>query len=191
MKLVTGAGLAWGATLLKLSSALFGLAAAAFLVLPLFRPEVEPAPEAPRYITLRPSIPPEAKPEPKAKPEAKPEVKPEPEPEPAVSEAEPEAPSDADPRIQEERESFSGAILMVESQPPGATIWVNGVDQGQTPVSVGLDCQPGRDLVVDFSLRGFEKSRHRTRCPKDTLVKVTARLRKVPGKSPGKSPGKK
>jgi hypothetical protein len=170
----------WGAQVLKLSSALFGVAAAGALVLPQVRPEAAVAPSAPRYVTLRPQSEPEPETKPASKPASKPEAKPE------VSDATPEEPSIEESRTEEERSSFTGAILMVESQPPGATIRVNGVDQGETPVSVGLDCMPGRDLVVDFALRGFEKSRHRTRCPKDALVKVTARLRKASGKAPGK-----
>ena len=182
MKPTLRSAMTWGAQVLKLSSALFGVAAAGALVLPLVRPEEAKAPTEPRYVTLRPTLPPEAKPEPKAKPESK--AKPTPEPE--ANDSTPEEPSAAKPQIEEERSSFTGAILMVESQPPGANIRVNGVDQGETPVSVGLDCMPGKDLVVDFSLRGFEKSRHRTLCPKDALVKVTARLRKASGKAPGK-----
>ncbi len=176
MKPTVRSAMTWSAQVLKLSSALFGVAAAGALVLPLVRPEEAKAPPEPRYVTLRPTLPPEAKPEPKARPT----------PEPEGNDSAPEEPSVEEPRIDEERSSFTGAILMVESQPPGASIRVNGVDQGETPVSVGLDCTPGRDLVVDFALRGFEKSRHRTRCPKDALVKVTARLRKASGKAPGK-----
>ena len=86
----------------------------------------------------------------------------------------------------EERADFEGAILMVESEPAGATILVDGKDQGQTPVSVGLECLPGTPVLVEFSLRGYEKAKHRTLCPHDALVKVTARLRKGSGKSPGK-----
>lgn len=184
MKPTVRSAMIWGAQVLKLSSALFGIAAAGALVLPLVRPEAAVAPSAPRYVTLRPLSEPEPEAKPPSKPPSKPEAKPAPEPE--VSDATPEEPSTEEPRIEEERSSFTGAILMVESQPPGASIRVNGVDQGETPVSVGLDCMPGRDLIVDFTLRGFEKSRHRTRCPKDALVKVTARLRKASGKAPGK-----
>jgi hypothetical protein len=150
---------------LKLSSALFGLAAAGVLVLPLVRGEAE-APSGPRYITLQPTF---------SDTDSESESA-------ETGGASPEAPSAPEQAIQEERSSFKGAILMVESQPPGATIRVNGIDQGETPVSVGLDCLPGSTLKVDFALRGFEKSTHRTVCPRDALVKVTARLRKGSGK---------
>jgi hypothetical protein len=138
---------------LKLASALCGLAAAGLFVLPLVRGEVS---SAPRYVTLQPSFPEKTPPPPEAPREEK--------------------------VTTEERSDFDGAILMVESEPSGATILVDGKDQGQTPVSVGLECLPGKPLVVDFSLRGYAKARHRTLCPHNALVKVTARLRKSTGK---------
>ena len=138
---------------LKLASALCGLAAAGLFVLPLVRGEVS---SAPRYVTLQPSFPEKAPPPPEAPKAAPPEEK----------------------VTTEERSDFDGAILMVESEPSGATILVDGKDQGQTPVSVGLECLPGKPVVVDFSLRGYAKAQHRTFCPRDALVKVTARLRK-------------
>jgi hypothetical protein len=153
----------WGAEMLKLSSALFGLAAAGLLVLPLLRGGTE-APSGPRYLTLEPVFSSDSESGDSASGESAPSAQ----------------------AIQEERSRFTGAILMVESQPPGATVRVNGIDQGEAPVSVGLDCLPGRELVIDFSLPGFEKSTHRTLCPRDTLVKVTARLRKGSGRSSGK-----
>jgi hypothetical protein len=142
---------------LKLASALCGLAAAGLFVLPLVRGEVS---SAPRYVTLQPSFPEKAPPPPEAPPEAPQEEK----------------------VTTEERSDFEGAILMVESEPSGATILVDGKDQGETPVSVGLECLPGKPVTVAFSLRGYEKAQHRTLCPLDALVKVTARLRKSTGK---------
>ena len=79
----------------------------------------------------------------------------------------------------EERSAFDGAILMVESEPSGATVHVDGKNQGDTPVSIGLECKPGKTVIIDFTLPGFEKTRHRTTCPTDSLVKVTAQLRKA------------
>lgn len=142
---------------LKLASALCALAAAGLFVLPLVRGEVS---SAPRYVTLQPSFSQEAPPAPDAPKEEK--------------------------VTTEERSDFEGAILMVESEPSGATILVDGKDQGETPVSVGLECLPGKPILVDFSLRGYEKAQHRTLCPLDALVKVTARLRKSTGKPSGK-----
>ena len=45
---------------------------------------------------------------------------------------------------------------------------------------------PGTPVLVEFSLRGYEKAKHRTVCPHDALVKVTARMRKGSGKASGK-----
>jgi hypothetical protein len=146
---------------LKLASALCGLAAAGLFVLPLVRGEVS---SAPRYVTLQPSFPEKTPPPPEA-----------------PKEASKEAPQE-EKVTTEERSDFDGAILMVESEPSGATILVDGKDQGETPVSVGLECLPGKPVVVDFSLRGYAKAQHRTFCPHDALVKVTARLRKSTSK---------
>ncbi|QRN96250.1 PEGA domain-containing protein [Archangium violaceum] len=158
------------AAVLKLASALCGLAAAGLFVLPLLRGEVS---STPRLITLSPtSASSSSEPTPASKPGGD---------EPAASEGEP--PPETEKPTREERTAFKGALLSLESQPSGANVRVNGVDQGDTPVTVGLDCVPGRTLVVEFTLRGFQKATHRTPCPRDSLVTVTARLRKGSGKS--------
>ncbi|MCY1082883.1 PEGA domain-containing protein [Archangium lansingense] len=159
-------GLAAG---LKLASALCALVAVGLFVRPLLQGELS---MQPRMITLQPTFtatPVEAPSEGKGD-----------SPTPAPR----ELPRDTVTR--EERADFDGAILMVESEPSGATILVDGKDQGETPVSVGLECLPGTPVLVELSLRGYEKAKHRTLCPHDALVKVTARLRKGSGKSSGK-----
>lgn len=158
----------WLAAGLKLASALSALVAVGLFVRPLLLGELS---TQPRMITLQPtftSVPVESPPE--RTPDA------------------PGAPKELPQETvtREERADFEGAILMVESEPGGATILVDGKDQGQTPVSVGLECLPGTPVLVEFSLRGYEKAKHRTLCPHDALVKVTARLRKGSGKSSGK-----
>jgi hypothetical protein len=156
------------AAVLKLASALCGLAAAGLFILPLVRGEVS---SAPRAITLQPLFPAEA---PAAPPEPPREA-------PAQ-----ELPPEEERVATEERVDFKGSILMVESEPSGATILVDGKDQGETPVSVGLECRPGQPVIIEFSLRGHDKARHHTPCPRDELVKVTAKLRKSSGKRSGK-----
>jgi hypothetical protein len=156
------------AAVLKLASALCGLAAAGLFVLPLVRGEVS---SAPRTLTLQPLFPAEA-PAPQETP-----------PQEAPSQ---EVPPEEEKVATEERIDFKGSILMVESEPSGATILVDGKDQGETPVSVGLECLPGQPVIIDFSLRGHDKAKHRTSCPRDALVKVTAKLRKRSGKPSGK-----
>ncbi len=162
------------AVALKLTSGLCAVAAAVLFVLPLVRGEVN---AGPRYITLQPSS---ASREPNAPESPPPEERAEaPVPPPAK-----EPPSNE--LTEEERSSFDGAILMVESEPSGATVHVDGKNQGDTPVSIGLECTPGKPIVIDFSMAGFEKTRHRTLCPHEALVKVTARLRKGSSKASGK-----
>ncbi|WP_152622538.1 PEGA domain-containing protein [Archangium violaceum] len=158
-------GLAAG---LKLASALCALVAVGLFVRPLLQGELT---TGPRMITLQPTF--------ASTPVERPA-----ESAPPGATAPKELPPDA--AVREERADFEGAILMVESEPSGATILVDGKDQGETPVSVGLECLPGTPVLVEFSLRGHEKATHRTVCPHDALVKVTARLRKGSGKASGK-----
>ncbi len=165
------------AAVLKLASALCGLAAAGLFVLPLLRGEVS---SSPRLITLSPTSAASA-PQPTSKAIAAPKPRVD---EPAAEEPPPET----EKQTQEARTPFQGALLSLESHPSGANVRVNGVDQGDTPVTVGLDCVPGRTLVVEFTLKGFQKATHRAKCPRNALVTVTARLRKGSDKS---STGKK
>lgn len=138
------------AAVLKLGSALCALAAAGLLSLPLVRGEVG---TRPRDITPTPIATEDG------------ETR-------TVEEAE-----SADNSIQESSSAFEGAILSLESQPAEATVQVNGRDQGETPIMVGLECMPGEPVVITFSRRGFESVTHRTPCPRDALVTVKARLK--------------
>jgi hypothetical protein len=153
---------------LKLASAVCALVAVGLFVRPLLQGELT---TGPRMITLQPTF----SPAPVERPAER---------APQATAAPVEPPPETG--IREERADFEGAILMVETEPSGATILVDGKDQGETPVSVGLECLPGTPVLVEFSLRGYEKAKHRTVCPHDALVKVTARLRKSAGKASGK-----
>lgn len=170
---------------LKLLSSLCGLAAVILLVRPLAQGELTPGP---RYITLEPGTPSVTRDAPAP---VEPSGKAPPTPSRAgVAEPPPETPEEAAPAtagVQEQRSAFQGALLMLESQPAGATVRVNNVNQGETPVTVGLDCVPGRTLVITYSLRGFEGTTHRTSCPRDALVTVKAQLRRSTGKPSGKA----
>ena len=91
------------------------------------------------------------------------------------------APS-ADPGkvITEQSTAFDGAaILMIESEPGGVSVRVDGNDQGNTPVSLTLDCLPGKPIKVEVSRKGYERAQHLTFCRPDTMIKLYARLRKV------------
>jgi hypothetical protein len=173
---------------LKLGSALCGLAAAVLFVLPLLRGELQ---TQPRLITLTPTFAPQK--DPKAPVVASPGTQEESVPAARDGLRDPFVAPEPDPVVQEERADFDGAILVLESEPAGAVTWVDGKEQGETPVSVGLDCRPGTPVVVEFTLRGHQRLTHHTLCPKDAMLKLSARLRKSekPEAAPAPSPGKK
>lgn len=160
--------LEWLAAGLKLGSALFALAAVGLAVRPLWLGELS---LKPRMLTLQPTFSEEP-------------VK---APEPVAAETKTPAPQEAAPGsvTREERADFDGSVLMIDSEPSGATVLVDGRDQGETPVSVGLECVPGTPVIVSISLRGYERAKHTTLCPHDALVKVTAQLKKSPGRAAG------
>jgi hypothetical protein len=90
------------------------------------------------------------------------------------------APS-ADPEqaITEQTTSFDGAaILVVESEPGGGSVRVDGNDQGNTPVSLTLDCLPGKPIKVEVTRKGYERAQYLTFCRTNTMIKLYARLRK-------------
>jgi hypothetical protein len=92
----------------------------------------------------------------------------------------PEPSADPEKVITEQSTAFDGAaILMVESEPGGVSVRVDGNDQGNTPVSLTLDCLPGKPIKVEVSRKGYERAQHLTFCRPDTMIKLYARLRKV------------
>ncbi|KFE71054.1 PEGA domain-containing protein [Hyalangium minutum] len=82
--------------------------------------------------------------------------------------------------ITEQSAAFDGAsVLMIESEQSGVSVRVDGNDQGNTPVSLTLDCLPGKPIKVEVSRKGYERAQHLTFCRPDTMIKLYARLRKV------------
>lgn len=171
------------AAVLKLGSAVSALAAAALFVLPAVNGSFS---NKPRMLTLTPTFGAAAQGSAASEQQAEASALSAPveklkalfaEPEPPVA---PVATATPDPNVvvQEERAAFNGAILMLDSEPSGARTWLNGQEQGATPVSVGLDCLPGVPLEVEFALRGYERAKHTALCPKDAMLKLTAHLRK-------------
>ncbi|WNG41117.1 PEGA domain-containing protein [Archangium violaceum] len=163
-----GAGSESVAAVLKLASALCALAAVGLFVRPLVLGELS---TAPRMLTLTPTFSEPVESESSGESSAPGEEA------PVERTPAPQAPS-RNSVTRESRAAFEGAILVVESEPAGANVRVDGKDQGETPVSVGLECLPGKPVIIDISLRGYEKAKHTTLCPHDALVKVTASLRK-------------
>lgn len=174
------------AAVLKLASAFCGLAAALLFVLPAVNGTFNPKPQ---LLTLTPvfSDTKDSKPVQDARPEEK-------APPPAVGKGatgtdpfaappQPVAPVEPpDDVVREEHADFKGAILMLESEPEDARVFVDGKEQGETPVSVGLDCAPGKPVHVEFALKGYARAKHDIVCPKDMMLKLTARLKKGGGK---------
>lgn len=161
--LPTTEGGAWRvASALRLGAAGFGLMAAGLFVLPELSGSFQ-APSAevlsqPKYTTLAPTF------------DAPP-------------------PSERlDQVITEQTSSFDGAaILVVDSEPGGVSVEVDGSDQGGTPVSLTLDCLPGKPIKVEITKRGYERAQHTTFCRLNTMIKLYARMRKVEKKKPGAS----
>jgi hypothetical protein len=171
------------AAVLKLASACCGLAAAVLFVLPTVNGTFSPKPQlltlTPVFSDAKDSPPvPDARPEEKAPAEGKGVTGADPFVAPPQPVAEP------DDVIREEHANFKGAILMLESEPEEALVFVDGKEQGETPVSVGLECTPGKPVHVEFALRGYARAKHDTVCPKDMMVKLTARLKKKASKRP-------
>lgn len=87
----------------------------------------------------------------------------------------------------EQTAPFQGAsVLVVESKPEGAMVWVDGRDVGGSPVSLTLDCVPGKPIKVEVARKGFERAQHLTFCRNSTMIKLYARLLRA-GKQPGPS----
>ncbi len=96
------------------------------------------------------------------------------------------APSaDPDKPITEQTTAFDGAaILVVEAEPASASVRVDGNEQGNTPVSLTLDCIPGKPIKVEVTRKGYERAQHVTFCRLNTMIKLYARLKKAE-KAPG------
>jgi PEGA domain len=97
----------------------------------------------------------------------------------------PEPSEDPEEVITEQSTAFDGAaVLVVESEPTNVSVRVDGNDQGNTPVSLTLDCLPGKPIKIEVSRKGYERAQKITFCRMDTMVKLYARLKKSE-KKPG------
>ncbi|MDC0710961.1 PEGA domain-containing protein [Stigmatella sp. ncwal1] len=92
-----------------------------------------------------------------------------------------------DGTVTEQTSSFDGAsVLVIYSQPGGVAVEVDGSDQGGTPVSLTLDCLPGKPIRVELFKRGYERVKHTTFCRSDTMIKLFASMRKATKAPSGK-----
>ncbi|MBZ4416675.1 PEGA domain-containing protein [Myxococcus sp. RHSTA-1-4] len=84
--------------------------------------------------------------------------------------------------VREQRAPIEGtSLLIAESEPTGATVSVDGVKQGTTPLSLTLECTPGAPLRVKFVRKGFDSVEHTTVCRADTMTELSTRLRRSRG----------
>jgi len=99
----------------------------------------------------------------------------------------PEPAEGLDGTVSEQTSAFDGAtVLVVYSNPSGVAVEVDGNDQGGTPVSLTLDCLPGKPIRVELFKRGYERIQHTAFCRKDTMIKLFAPLKKAAKASGGK-----
>ena len=94
------------------------------------------------------------------------------------------APAEAAPDAAGERVRwFPGFGVSVESNPPGATVLVNGRDMGETPLTASVECAPGEPVQVEVRMDGHPSRRRSTHCRRDQLVELSVELRE-PGAPP-------
>jgi hypothetical protein len=81
-----------------------------------------------------------------------------------------------DPETGERVGPFEGFGLTVDTEPPGASILVNGEDKGTSPLLTTVDCAPGQEIRVE-ARRGPLRGRTVTRCRADQVARLRMKLR--------------
>jgi len=89
------------------------------------------------------------------------------------------APRSTGPFVERSTPLEQGSVLMVESEPAGAEVLVDGVAQGRTPVSLTLECagHPG-PVRVEVRRRGHAAAAYELPCNDRTMTQLTARLKR-------------
>jgi hypothetical protein len=72
---------------------------------------------------------------------------------------------------------FQGFGLSVESRPSGASVRVDGVELGVTPLTATVACTPGDPVEIELRKGSLAPERRTTRCRRDQLVELTVDLR--------------
>lgn len=78
----------------------------------------------------------------------------------------------------EETAPFNGFAVSIDSEPPGAVVWVAGKVRGEAPVLSNVSCGGAESIEVRAEKPGFRPVRRAVRCRDDTLVKLTLRLQR-------------
>lgn len=72
---------------------------------------------------------------------------------------------------------FQGFGISVESVPAGATVFVNGKERGETPLTTSVECAPGEPVQVEVRAAHVAPGRRMLRCRRNELIELTLELR--------------
>jgi len=67
--------------------------------------------------------------------------------------------------------------LLVDSDPPGARVIVNGNERGRTAALLTVECESGGEMAIDVLLEGYAPSRQKVPC-NDRPLKLKVKLEK-------------
>ena len=81
-------------------------------------------------------------------------------------------------QVVETERPANGFLLMVESTPDGANLFVDGEEKGPTPASLNFDCKEGQQLLLTLVLTGYAGIEHTVTCKKDVMLLLNAKLKK-------------
>ena len=78
--------------------------------------------------------------------------------------------------VSETESEASGYILVIETTPDGAEVWLDGVSKGPSPSSLNLDCLAGAPLALELRHPGYTPLKRRMLCKHDAMVVMRATL---------------
>lgn len=81
------------------------------------------------------------------------------------------------PGARSEAVAAPGFVLSVRSAPPGATLWVEGVERGTTPTVTNVACRTGQQVELQVRKPNFPVWQARVECREGRTLIVNARLR--------------
>ena len=80
--------------------------------------------------------------------------------------------------VSETESEGTGYIMVVETTPEGAEVWLNGESKGTSPSSLNLECEAGSTLRLELREKGYTTLKRAMTCKPDTMVVVRATLEK-------------
>ncbi|MEZ4270071.1 MAG: PEGA domain-containing protein [Myxococcota bacterium] len=70
--------------------------------------------------------------------------------------------------------------LMVDTEPSGSTIFIDGEDRGPSPMMLSLDCYKGDKIAVRIERRGYRLWQRQVTCDAGTTVRIKPKLARAP-----------